>query len=1135
MTPRTFERFALDVLKTAYGRHGVHIMHTPYGHDEGRDAEGVIELDEDLAEELQIRVKLWIEAKHRSDNVGPYAVGRHLFAAFCRDVTKIIFVTNRDFTDGVQKEIREFCCKSSIQFGLVSGTKLLELATRRQAQAEPNPETMPEQPDRPSGKPLAVRATARMAANLRAPAGQVTQEIVGAGKPFFITVDVHITGHGSVDDFSLQDDPTAMPKLRMVRYGRHPIGPFEDGDNLRLRYTAWAETPGVVDIARFSLTADHISRAVDSEGSPKHNMIVERARFKSFAFAAQTKPTNALRRAVEDWLDHPTFEFVVLSAPAGHGKTHLANELRSQWLARGVEEILLDGADIRNEAALISTLFDYVFPLPPDQLGEKQLRPLQGWLRNAGLAAERAGAIARAIVNRDLNGNASSHLLADIVHALIVSVSKDRPCVLAFEDLHRASHGVLEVIRESIMLLQRRGPQCLWLATSRTSSVDAEADRRESWRAAYEALLASARTQMALPPPDDDDAWAFLAASVRGFEKLMAKRVVTQVGRTPFALREALLYMAATGIIEDDDQLGELVLRRPEDLHSRLETEEFKAATAHRLRLLRNTHEKWLGRLLDAAACLGKRFDLAVCCRLAGVSAGTVLSDTLESCRRESVIRQSFTESRAYQFDHDLIRVATLRTMAVADRIEIAEQLLRDEGKALDLRTRTLLTYLAARAGDFIEYAQQYADDRTSHHRYVDALEALTLAIVVADPQAHDADMRRGVAEAFDDAAAEAQLPELEPRMSGRRLVDLVWKTLQAFVPVTSGSSSTEEHLITYAELIARKERDRGRQAALMRRRGGMLLERGVPDEAYDAHRRAEELFESLPADEQELWRTDRQINAVRWAIACRHTNRKVESLQILTAVLAGTREEDFALRADCLADLGALDFYDRPDRCRELWDQARATYRAAGDAPGEVHMVLDLADLDIAEHLDDDAFQRVRTARDTATELSLDNELLRSDVFSAVLALSASDPDVAHAHLRDALERGLARSIGRRLWKCWANLATVAEAKGDLSESYINDERSISTMPLPAIVLGDGLVLERWPDARVAIALGNVALRARTSSVHHALLARQPHVLRAAAERIASAADGLSPSPIVSRLSGYLRDVCGHVRFLAT
>jgi len=1134
MGPEDFERFAVAVLKVIYGGRGVQILHTPYGHDEGRDAEGIFLLEESLPADLQVRIKLWIEAKLRGTNIGPYAVGRHLFAAFCRDVTKIIFVTNRDFTSNVRQSIHAFCSKANIQFGLVSGRKLLEFA-ECSTNARADQRVTYRAISRARKDPLSIEASGQVGRNLHTTAHSALTEVVAVGAPLFLSADVTISGTGEFGEISIRDDSPESPTLRIVPYGRVSKGPFRDADTVRLRYSVTADGPGTLDISRFSISADDQRFALVRDDSRRSAITVERPIFGSFAFPTQTDQIVTARLAVDGWVKAPKFAFVILSAAAGLGKTHLVDELRCSWLCEGIEELLLDGAEVRNEAGLVEALFNYVFPLPPEKLGEARQDTLRDWLRDAGLSIGRASDVARAIIAGQVDGNASPHLLADVARALISSVSRERPFALVFEDLHKASHGLIEVIREAIGMLQRSGSQCLWLATSRPGSLEPNFDRRESWHLAFGALCSVAQRVIELEKPSEDDARRFLAASVRGFAAPMAGRVISQVGCEPFGLREALLYMRITGIVGSDEELDELVLRRPEDLNMRLETDEFRAATHHRLRLLRASQGPWLGRLLDVAACLGKRFDLELCSRSADVPREHATLRVLETCRREGVIRPSFTDSGAYQFDHDLVRVATLRSMAVADRMGIADRLLRDEGDHLDLRTRTLLTYLTARAAAFIDQAGDYADERAVHHRYVDAVEALMLAVLVADPAPYDVRECRSAAAGFDDAAAEADLPQLEPPMPEPLLIDLISKTLALMGRVTSGSSATEERLITHAELLARKHGEEGRQAVLVMRRGAMLLERGDVQKAYEAHQSSEAMFERLSPEERDRRYGERRRNAVHMAIACRHTNRKAESLRILTDLLATAGPDEYALRADCLADLGALDFYDNPQACRESWAAAASLCSSENNAPGEVHMLLDLADLDIAERLDSAAAQKVRRARDRATELELDNELLRAHVFSAVLALAASDHESADAHLVDALERGLSRSIGRRLWKIWANLATAAEASGDLDEAYINDERSTRALPIPSMVIEQRLVLEQWPDARVAVALGNISLRARYSPRHQLLLARQPDVLRSAADRMASAADNAMPSKLVARLSGYLREVCGRTRFLST
>ena len=1130
MHPQDFEDFALGVLQTVYGGAGIEIIHTRYVRDAGRDGEGTFPAHAALPDDLQVRIKLWVEAKQRSGKVGPYDVGRHLFAAFCHGATKIVFVTNRDFTQGVRREIQDFCYKANIQYGLISGQRLLELASAAMI------ETKFEKTDdrapitNSCAVPLSVSVSGSLTRQVHAPGAQQHEKIV-IGEPFFLILDVSIVGSGEVTHFTLSDDSAATPKLQIIPYGQLPTPPFRDGDNVRIRYTLWAQSAGRIDLGRFTVSADGLPLL---KITSNRSFEAEQPLLPPFSFASQSEQIGALERGVDRWLQAGKFEFLALIGPAGYGKTHLLQHLRTRWLSHGVEDLVLEGADIRDEAAFVSGLFDHVVPLPPDQLREAQIPSLRHWLITAGITFERADSLARAIVNGCVDGNASMRVLADVVHVLIASLSKTQPFVIVFEDLHQASHGVLEILCETMSLMKRRQPNCLVMIVSRDSSADGDIGRRETWRVACDALL-SACTPVELGRPSDDDAYAFLSASVLGFEKPLAKRVVAQVGSTPFGLREGLLYMKSLGIVKNDETLGLLMLRRPQDLDTRLETEEFKAVTANRLRLLRSGNDEWLARLLDAAACLGRRFDIDLCRSVAGVPNGRATRAVIETCRRENVIRPAYTRSGAYEFDHDLIRIATLRIMTRADRIETAQHLLQCESQQLDLRTQTLLTYLAAQPADFIRHAERYAAERSAHHRFVDAAEALALAVVVADPDAHAPTLRRSIATAFDDAAGEAEVPLLQQRLPRAHVIDLVWSALQALSPVSSGSSKAEEDLITYAELIARRERDVGRQAALITRRGAMLLERGFADQAYIAHQQAETLFAALHPGERETWREAHSLNLVQLAIACRHTNRKGDSLQLLTDLLRTLSDSDNILRKRCLSNLGALGFYDDPQRCRSFWEEALDVCRGANDIPGQIHMLLDLTDLDIADGRDEEAFQRLRTARDMAEELELDNELLRSHVFGAVLALAAGDFSVAAACLNDAIERGVARSIGRRMWKCWTNLATLAEAHGNLAEAYLQDIRSIESLPMPEAVLEQELTLEHWPDARIAVAFGNVALRARTSAWHQALLDQQPSVLQDAGKLLATVGDGNTLTGPIARLGGYLRGIRGQRRFLAT
>src|ERR1700682_1800270 len=122
-----FETAVVDVVRLLYSKYGIEISKTPYSHDDGRDGEAQHILAIGLGPDLAISIKVFLEIKKRTnENVGKSDIGSHIVDAFANKVTKVIFVTNREFTEPLSRGLDEFCGPLNIQHSLVSGRRLLE-------------------------------------------------------------------------------------------------------------------------------------------------------------------------------------------------------------------------------------------------------------------------------------------------------------------------------------------------------------------------------------------------------------------------------------------------------------------------------------------------------------------------------------------------------------------------------------------------------------------------------------------------------------------------------------------------------------------------------------------------------------------------------------------------------------------------------------------------------------------------------------------------------------------------------------------------------------------------------------------------------------------------------------------------
>jgi hypothetical protein len=85
---------------------------------------------------------------------------------------------------------------------------------------------------------------------------------------------------------------------------------------------------------------------------------------------------------------------------------------------------------------------------------------------------------------------------------------------------------------------------------------------------------------------------------------------------------------------------------------------------------------------------------------------------------------------------------------------------------------------------------------------------------------------------------------------------------------------------------------------------------------------------------------------------------------------------------------------------------------------------------------------------------------------------------------LSDALDIAISNGDMRRLWRVRANLATLAEIRGDLESALVYDLQSIRQMPIALEFRNDGMIGGR--GSRLTGALINVLRRSKNESARY-------------------------------------------------
>lgn len=262
MSWQDFETAAVGAVRRLYSNYEIEVSNTPFSKDGGKDGEIQHILAIGLGPELAISIKVFLEIKKRNESarVNKSDIGSHVVDAFRNKVTKVIFITNRQFTKPLSQWLTEFCGPLNIQFSLVPGTVLLEWLNR--------PDSISSTSSRPGESHFAKPPTADKDA--AAIYGRLTftldpNEAVGgtapcngrADRPVFAIVDLAVGDalspfHGVIDLVSKQAGAAIIHDIA----GRKAVI-FSPGDRHRWVFAIWPNRTGQWDDSCFEISLRH--------------------------------------------------------------------------------------------------------------------------------------------------------------------------------------------------------------------------------------------------------------------------------------------------------------------------------------------------------------------------------------------------------------------------------------------------------------------------------------------------------------------------------------------------------------------------------------------------------------------------------------------------------------------------------------------------------------------------------------------------------------------------------------------------------------------------------------------------------------------------------------------------------------
>lgn len=1135
LTWQEFEKRAIDVLRAYYREHGIDLTQTlkksggETGGDGAHDGEAIhiLASDEQAIKNIKnieahfsttsqypfptslqdpaVYIAIWAEVKKRTnENIGADDIANTFLHAFAYIITKVVVVTNNSFSENLPTLLNLVAFRSGLQYTLLNGEELWNLEKRLL------PDEKPYTP--------AVHVDQYWQAQMSFTRNPYRDEFelsdlclrIDREKPAFLAVDV-IAGNDAnlFSDVTVKVSAADAPLLIFPHSGcrRKHVGM---GDRFRAVFAIIATNECEVHLKKLNAKLF----ATPTKTIPLMNL----PRNATLSIAGSILPSwipykkqmllDRINIDFTDWIKNGGRIDLAIGAIAGTGKSHFVWKLRQHWLIEGVRELLLDGENEQDERDFVESILVALCPIQVS--GLTGYATLEQWLTHTVCSHQVAKQLVAYLQTANRRGCLPLPLveLTRLLALLLARASAVQPMVVVYEDLHKVLPSAVRVfnaLRRSLSSIGKGHVATVF--TSRESAISPDSVQRKDWSSALDELsMEQTQTSINITSLSEPEALELLRIAIPTLADHHGKAIVTQVGRTPFAIREALALLLEKAIMIPDGH-GAYSIRHPDLLALAIAGNDFENSTALRLQGLRDRFPRWFADFIDAAACIGRSFDADFCAQSLRIKDTRQFDAVINACEKAEILRPSNLGRRTFQFDHDLIRSVLLHDMGSACQQRITQALYNKAAKSDAQKHLAHLSYQAGLSDKCFFHAMVQFEFEWQAQRYADALHSLTLALFVTDPAMHAPfmpDRSTYYGPMLDEALIVANpvcrtgLSDFEQR---NETLNLLLEYADCATRVGSGGSPIVARAITQAQYLATGFGNKIVQARLLTFEGRQAFNMGQLKQSMERHIDTEAILGSLPFQEVSKKRTD---NLVRLAIAQRQMGEHSSSRLTLLKALSLRNDRDWGLALKVIANVGATYFYKDLDRCRHYWKRAVDLASRVGHTEMYVHALIDLGHLDLILNKRDEAQQSLEEALRISEEQVFENQKLRALSNLACCLMMEGDITSSINLLLKADEIGIASNNSRRLWRVRANLATTMFLAGKSRDSAAWDEMVIAGLPEDEeVVLNHS---QPWKGSRLVLAVGNLALRAELSEGSAVVFNRLPSDKREVGKVIADA-----------------------------
>jgi len=1081
-----FEAKVVDAVKFLYSKHDIKVIGTKTHKDGGRDAESQYVLAVGLGDELEVNIKILMEVKKRgSSNVNKKDIGSHLIDAYRNRATKIIFITNRKFTSTLDQWLSEFCGSVNMQYSLVPGDLLLDWMNAAHDDSSSVKEAF--------ARITKNKATSSSKSIILEPSFTLDPTDSNnfsaccharADRPVFMRLGINVSDSAQAFHGTIRVEPSSLDfcdVYPLTAQSKSFKSVFMPGDRQYWTFAIWPKLSGEWGADNFDFVLDGATEKLTVKSN--NSFRVSERGLKVCRIARQDNVYNDLSRCFQSWLKNRETSYSMLRSHGGMGKSYLLAGLRQQWHQNGIPELVLDGENILSDTDLVVRAFKNLFPFANNQLGMDMEKPFKDWLEGLGISKETAGYLAHDIccAGKIDNNGYDTQARIDVFYSMLVEGSIRKGLVVVIEDLHKVSPSVLHLLHETIKKLHSTGRNNIFFfLTSRPYMEECSETVHAKWSESLSELLAlSYLPVFDITPFDKNDACELLLATIPTFEISHCKNIITQVGASPFLIRESVLYLYQKEIIKKVRPDKDYILIDPVELKVLIDNKMFHGITTRRLKVFFSVQDDVVRLIMEAGSCIGRQFNLTnLIDSLSLTHSKLELSELLGECAKWSFMAPSPAGNNLFEFDHDLVRIGVLDLLETSKHRVIAEQLFDGNASEGNILLSAALAYQAGLADQAYKLSIMAAKKCGHHGQPADAISAHKIALLTLNPpmlkQVPEV-TGQGLDSAIEKAAA-CQLLLNDWREQDRLVLGVLTANLGYLDQVSSGSSKASGQIISESRILCERLGDKHSEAALIAAEGRMHFEQDNLGKAVQCHAQAEEMYNQLDLSRSK----DRAANLIRYAICLRQFGSLEQSIATLLSALKYREGSDWKLLNKVRNNIGAVYLRSDWDLVRYHWGKQVSSARRHKLHDRVAHGLASLSFVNIFSGRVKEGIAQSEEALLISKANSLDNTTVRCNLNLGAAFLIEGNPAAAQCFLIEAEELALKHGIGRRLWRVFANLAVTYELMGDMEKSFTRDLQTINS-----------LKAEKWSadsfrkKGKKMFPLLNIALREKESGIN--------------------------------------------------